>query len=84
MKVAYHRHFPTAWDNEKVFQYVSSIIQDPESSWKQITGKGRWIFRPAKFFVDGIRDGKKIRVVIEPEGNDILNARGILTAYILD
>jgi hypothetical protein len=84
MKLAYRKYFPSDWDDEKIFQYVTSIVKDPKSSWKQITANGEWTFRPAKFFVDGVRGGMTIRVVLEPKANEILEARGILTAYPLE
>lgn len=84
MNLTYRRHFPSDWSDEKILQYVTSIVNDSESSWKQITGKSSWFFRPPKFLVEGRCAGVKIRVVVEPESNDFLNGRGVLTAYPID
>lgn len=84
MDLTYRRHFPSDWSDEKVLQCVTSVVNDSESSWKQITGKRSWFFRPPKFLVEGRYGGVRIRVVVEPESNDLLNGRGILTAYPID
>jgi hypothetical protein len=84
MDLPYRKHFPSDWDDGEIFQCVLSVVNDPRSSWKQITGKKKFFFRPVKFLVDGECAGRKIRVVIEPKSNEFLNGRGILTAYPLD
>ena len=54
------------------------IITDPKVPWQQITGQGQSWYNRTKYFADGFRDGKWIRVVFED------NFRGILATYPLD
>lgn len=71
--------FPRSWSGEKIMHEVSDIATDPSLSWTQITGKtGAELTKsgaPVRFGVTGVRDGVKVRVIIEPAGE------GIITAY---
>jgi hypothetical protein len=71
--------FPSSWSDSKILHEVSDIATDPELTWTQETGKPGANFtkigNPVRFSVEGIRDGVRIRVVIEPGGE------GIITAY---
>jgi hypothetical protein len=79
MDPSYFRNFPDSWDKDKIERYVTDIATDPQILWQQITGEDECIlWRPHKFIADGIREGRKIRVFLEPDD------RGILTAYPLD
>jgi hypothetical protein len=79
MELFYRRHFPEDWSDDKILRNVTSILNDPESQRMKITSKkGGALRKTPKYFVDGIREGKKIRVVVEPDD------RGILTAYPID
>lgn len=75
MALSYKRHFPSDWSEEKIQDCVLEITTDPKIPWKQITGRDGILCRPHKYLVDGIYDGKQIRIFIEPD------KRGILTAY---
>ena len=76
MGITYKRHFPSAWSEEELLICISTIVNDSHFLHKQITAKsGMWLARPAKFIVEGVWRGIRIRIVIEPED------RGVLTAY---
>jgi hypothetical protein len=64
--------------SSEINEELIDIITDPGVPWKQITGQGHWRYNRTKYFADGFRDGKWIRVVFED------NFRGILAAYPLD
>ena len=57
---------------------VSDIATDPNLTWVQQTGKLGAEFTkngaPVRFFVDGVRGGVPIRVIIEPGGEGIITA----------
>jgi hypothetical protein len=78
MVLSYKSNFPTDWTEEKILECVDEIATDPKIPWKQITGLTDLITRPYKYLVDGVWEGKRIRIIIEPDG------RGILLAYPLD
>ena len=75
MTLKYRRHFPNDWTDEKVLECVTEIVTNPQNYWKQITGKHGCLFRPIKYVVDGMYEGKIFRVFLEPE------KRWVLTAY---
>ena len=79
VSLSYIKNFPKEWEENSVERYVADIATDPKIPWNQITFQNRLILSDRqKFIADGLREGKKIRVVLEPYG------RGILTAYLLD
>ena len=67
--------FPQSWSKEKIMHEISDIATDPNLQWIPQTGNGGSFTRsgrPAKFLVEGVRDSVKIRVVVEPAGEDII------------
>lgn len=56
--------------------HVSDIATDPSLTWVQQTGKLGAEFTkngaPVRFYVDGVRDGVPMRVIIEPGGEGII------------
>jgi hypothetical protein len=69
------KEFPASWSEKKIIRGALEIITNPQIRWCQITGQDGLLCRPFKYIADGEVDGKKIRVVFEPED------RGILTVY---
>jgi hypothetical protein len=71
--------FPSSWSEGQIMNHVSDIATDPSLSWIQQTGKPGALFTrngdPVRYFVDGVRDGTTIRVVLEP------GVEGIITAF---
>ncbi|MDX6240271.1 MAG: hypothetical protein QOG10_5091, partial [Kribbellaceae bacterium] len=69
--------FPKSWSEDKAMHAISDIATDPNLVWKQQTGPVGADFtkygKPVRFIVDGVRDGVKIRVVIEPRGEGIIS-----------
>jgi hypothetical protein len=66
--------FPESWSEQKIMDNVHSIARD----WKSVWSKAP--YRPSKsglprYLAEGVREGTKIRVVIEPQGE------GPITAY---
>ena len=79
MSLLYSKNFPNDWTKEKIERYVNEIATDPKVPWKQISLQDRLILlERRKFIAEDVREGRKIRVILEP------NDRGILTAYPLD
>ncbi len=73
-----HSVFPERWSRDQVMDYVSDVATDPSLKWVPQTGNGGLYTKagnPARFSVEGVRDGVNIRVIIEPMGE------GIITAY---
>ena len=70
--------FPIFWSENKIINHISDIATDPNLTWVQQTGQSGSFFtksgKPARFYVDGIRDNVKIRVIIEPYGQGIISA----------
>ncbi len=70
--------FPSSWSEGKIMNHVSDIATDPSLSWIQQTAKPGALFTrngdPVRYFVDGVRDGTTIRVVLEPGGEGIITA----------
>ncbi|MCP4308389.1 MAG: EndoU domain-containing protein [bacterium] len=70
--------FPTGWSDDLTLHHVSDIATDPSLSWIQQTGKPGAAFTragdPVRFYVDGVRDGVTIRVIVEPGGEGIITA----------
>jgi len=77
MSLSYRKNFPNDWSEEKILECITEITTDPKISWKQITGQIGFLLRPYKYLVDGVWEGRKIRIILEPD------ERGILTAYLL-
>ena len=71
----FRRHFPEDWSEGKILELADEIVTNPKISWQQIIGQDHILCRPFKYIADGKADGKKIRVVFEPED------RGILAIY---
>ncbi|WP_442880294.1 EndoU domain-containing protein [Arthrobacter sp. S2(2024)] len=68
--------FPHSWSDDKIMHEVSDIATDPSLTWVQQTGSlGADFTRagdPVKYRVEGVRDGLKIRVIIQPGGEGII------------
>jgi hypothetical protein len=68
--------FPASWGPDKIMHYVSDVATDPGIVWKKATKPG---FIPKescmRYEAVGIREGVKIRTIIEPHGE------GIITGY---
>ena len=78
MSLSYKRHFPDNWSDEKVEGCVLNIVTDPKIQWKRITGQEHGMCRPSKYIADGECEGKRIRIIVEPDN------RWVLAAYLLD
>lgn len=61
---------------------VSDIVTDPKYDWIQQTGKKGATHTkkgiPVKYEIIGERDGTKVRVIVQPEGEGIITAHSIL------
>jgi len=70
--------FPAAWSDDLTLHHVSDIVTDPNLPWIQQTGKAGAEFTkngdPVRFFIDGVRDGVNVRVIVEPGGEGIITA----------
>jgi len=69
--------FPQGWSGDQVMHYVSDIATDPALKWVPQTGSGGWFTKagkPARFAVEGMRDGTNIKVIVEPAGEGIITA----------
>lgn len=68
--------FPQGWSAEKIMHEISGVAADPSLTWIQQTGETGSLFtkvgKPARFLVEGKRDGIDIRVIIEPTGEGII------------
>lgn len=57
---------------------ASDIATDPSLGWVQLTGKAGADFTKngalLRFYVDGVRDGVGMRVIIEPSGEGIITS----------
>lgn len=71
--------FPSDWSAAKIMNGVSDVSTDPANTWVQQTGRlGAEFTRagdPVRFAVDGVYDGLKMHVIVEPGGE------GIITGY---
>ena len=71
--------FPKSWSGDKIRNYISDIATDPKIQWEQISGRvGAETTKsglPVRHQAIGIREGIKIKVIIEPTGE------GIITGY---
>jgi RHS repeat-associated protein len=71
--------FPKHWSEDKIMHEISDVATDPNLKWTQQTGPAGADFTnagaPVRYSVVGVRDGVKIRVIIEPVGE------GIITGY---
>ncbi len=62
--------FPESWSEDKIMKNTSDIARDPTLKWEPdriVDGKQR-------YRVVGERDGVRIRVIIEPDGEGIITA----------
>jgi RHS repeat-associated protein len=69
--------FPQGWSGDQAMHHISDIATDPALKWIPQTGNGGWFTKagkPARFSVEGVRDGVNIKVVIEPAGEGIITA----------
>ena len=68
--------FPKSWTPGQIMHNVSDIATDPSLRWVQQTGKVGAEFTkngpPVRYYVDGVRDGVTIRVIVEPGGEGII------------
>lgn len=68
--------FPQGWSDDKIMHSISDIATDPSLTWVQQTGRAGAAFTrggaPVRYTVEGVRDGVKIRVVLEPGGEGII------------
>ncbi len=68
--------FPKGWSEDKIMHSISDIATDPALTWVQQTGRAGAAFTrggaPVRYTVEGVRDGVKIRVVLEPGGEGII------------
>lgn len=68
--------FPKGWSDDKIMHSVSDIATDPSLTWVQQTGRAGAAFTrggaPVRYTIEGVRDGVKIRVVLEPGGEGII------------
>ena len=75
MVLPFKRHFPDDWSDKKILDSAYEIVTNPKTHWIQITGQDRLLSRPLKYIADGEIEGRKVRIVFEPED------RGVLTVY---
>ena len=73
MALNFRNHFPYDWNEEKILDCVSQIVDDPNVVRVPITSRNSW--RPIKYILDSECCGINIRVVLE------LGDRGVLAAY---
>ncbi|QEH18195.1 EndoU domain-containing protein [Histophilus somni] len=70
--------FPIHWSEKKILDVISNIATDPNLEWVQQTGtKGSLYTKkgvPSRFKVEGVVDGVRIRVIVEPMGNGVITA----------
>lgn len=70
--------FPSSWNAEKVMHYVSDLATDPTLKPIWTRGAEGSLFTkvgvPSRYYIEGIREGIKIRVVIEPVSGKIITA----------
>jgi RHS repeat-associated protein len=68
--------FPSDWSAAKIMNGVSEVATDPANGWVQQTGRlGAEFTRagdPVRFSVEGVYDGLKMRVIVEPGGEGII------------
>ena len=73
--------FPESWSAQKIIDEVEDIATDPALDWIQQTGRaGADRTRagdPVRFVVEGVREGVRIKVVIEPLGEGIITAHPV-------
>ena len=68
--------FPRGWSDDKIMNSISDIATDPSLTWVQQTGRAGAAFTrggaPVRYTVEGVSDGVKMRVVLEPGGEGII------------
>jgi hypothetical protein len=71
--------FPGDWSAAKIMNGVSEVAIDPANEWIQQTAQAGAEFTragdPVRFAVNGIYDGLKMRVIVEPGGEGIITGR---------
>ncbi len=59
--------FPASWSDEQIMNYISEVIQDPNSQWVQRTGQPSAKYtiagKPVRWQIEGTRDSVKIKVI---------------------
>lgn len=70
--------FPRDWSDDQIMHHVSDVATDPNLQWIQQTGKPGADFTrvgdPVRYYVDGVREGVDMRVILEPGGEGIITA----------
>jgi len=70
--------FPADWTPEQIMHNVSDVATDPNLEWHQQFGRPGADFtrlgRPVRFWVEGVRDGWNLRVIVEPSGEGLITA----------
>ncbi len=68
--------FPKEWSDSKIMHEIADLATDPSVKWVQHTGRaGAKLTRggaPVRYRVEGVRDGVKIRVIVEPGGEGLI------------
>jgi hypothetical protein len=78
MPLPFKKQFSDDFGDETILECADEIVTNPKIPWRQITGQDHILCRPFKYIAEGEVEGKKIRVVFEPE------ERGILAVYPTD
>lgn len=70
--------FPKSWTQDRIMHNVSDIATDPSIPWVQQTGSAGAKYTskgdPVRYYIDGVRDGVAIRVIMEPDGEGVITA----------
>ncbi|WP_426875674.1 EndoU domain-containing protein [Glaesserella parasuis] len=70
--------FPIHWSEKKILDVISNIATDPNLEWVQQTGTKGSLYTtkgvPSRFKVEGVVDGVRIRVIVEPMGDGVITA----------
>ncbi|MFJ6211786.1 EndoU domain-containing protein [Streptomyces sp. NPDC092296] len=81
--------FPAHWTDDAIFTAAQAVASDPAAAWSRdgkTGGEPETLFNPwhdlpdvewaipARFRVDGLYDGVRLRVIVEPYGEGIVSA----------
>ena len=70
--------FPEGWSDDDILASIEDVTSNPSSKWEQLTGKpGATHTRkgePVRWSAEGTRNGLKIRVIVEPDGEGVISA----------
>jgi RHS repeat-associated protein len=61
--------FPKGWSDDKIMHEISDVATDPAVPWVKQKGK---IKKPPRYSAEGDREGVRVKVVLEPEGEGIV------------